>query len=179
MWLGRNIGGMESERQGSTTLRIGVTGHLDLTAATQRAVVDALRRHLLGLGSPQDIVGVTCLARGADSLFAQVIIALGGRLEVIIPSVDYRQSQVTADHEAVFSEMLGRAARVYQMPARQASQEAYVAANQVLLESINELVAVWDGEADGPAGGTADVVRTARERAIPVAVVWPAGSERS
>lgn len=160
------------------SVRVGITGHLDLTVSTERAIVVALRRHLLARGGPGDLVGFTCMARGADSLFAQALIELGGRLEIIIPSADYRQSQVTADHEPVFSEMLDRADAVHQMPAARAAAEAYAAANRLLLASIDELVAVWDGGLDGPVGGTVDVVRTARACGIPVTVIWPEGAER-
>ncbi|WP_223297434.1 hypothetical protein [Catenulispora acidiphila] len=151
---------------------------MDLTVSTERAVVAALRRHLLACGVPGELIGVSCMARGADSLFAQALIELGGRLEVIIPSVDYRQSQVTPDHEPVFSAMLDRAAAVHQMPAARAAAEAYAEANRLLLASIDELVAVWDGGLDGPVGGTMDVVLTALACGIPVTVIWPEGAER-
>lgn len=143
----------------------------------ENAVAVVLRRHLLSLGSPADLVGVTCLARGADTLFAQVVADIGGRLEVIVPSADYQLTQVTSDHEPVYTELLSRAACVYKMKATHASQEAYIAANYLLLDSIDQLIAVWDGQ-NGMAGGTADVVLTARRLAIPVIVIWPDGAKR-
>lgn len=37
---------------------------------------------------------------------------------------------------------------------------------------------VWDGGPSGGHGGTGDVVDAARERGIPVTVVWPEGAAR-
>ncbi|SDI56358.1 hypothetical protein SAMN05421505_17010 [Sinosporangium album] len=82
-------------------MRIGVTGHMDLTAPTALLVSEALQRHLTTIGG--DIVGVSCIARGADSLFAEAVIdAGGGTLEVVLPSRDYRDTKVRPDHAEQF-----------------------------------------------------------------------------
>ena len=164
-------------------VRVGITGHLDLTASTARRVAVELRRHLVGLRNPPglrpaDLVGVTCLARGADSVFAEVLVALGGRLEVILPSADYEEAQVGPDHAPVFDALLGRAASVRRMPAARAEPAAYISANHALLDAIDRLIAVWDGKPPVWDGGTASVVRAARARNIPVTVIWPKGAQR-
>ncbi|GAU68072.1 hypothetical protein SSP35_06_01570 [Streptomyces sp. NBRC 110611] len=41
-----------------------------------------------------ELVGVTCLARGSDTLFAEAVVEAGGRLVVILPSRDYREAKV-------------------------------------------------------------------------------------
>ena len=55
------------------TIRIGITGHTNLTESTSElvytALLDALESHVHG-----NIVGITCLARGADQLFAQAVL---------------------------------------------------------------------------------------------------------
>jgi len=48
-----------------------------------------------------------------------------------------------------------------------------------MIEQADELVAVWDGKPARGYGGTADVVKAAHERGIPVTVVWPEGVERA
>ena len=166
-------------------LRIGVTGHLDLTDATTRAVDAELRRHLLGLRGfsasaqhPVNLIGVSCLARGADSVFARVLVELGGELEVILPSADYREAAVGPEHAPLFDEMLGRATTVRTMPAARAGWAAYAAANNALLDVIDQLFAVWDGKPPVVDGGTASVVNRARDRGIPVTVIWPPGAQR-
>jgi hypothetical protein len=43
---------------------------------------------------------------------------------------------------------------------------------------VDHVVAVWDGEPSDGHGGTGDVVAAARERRMPVTVVWPDGARR-
>ncbi|MGW5259724.1 hypothetical protein ACWEQG_02035 [Microbispora sp. NPDC004025] len=157
-------------------VRIGVTGHMNLTAATAVLISEAIRAHLRAADG--DIVGVSCIARGADSLFAEAVLEAGGTLEVVLPSQDYREAKVKPDHADLFDRLLGKATRVRTMPFDHASREAYVAANEAMLGSVDELVAVWDGAPAAGQGGTADVVAEARERGVPVTVIWPEGAAR-
>lgn len=160
--------------------RIGITGHLDLSANTLRLVAAELRRHLSAvLGQDENpLTGVSCLARGADSVFAEVLIELGGRLEVILPSSDYRRLQVRPDHAPQFDSLIESAASVQVMPSATAGPQAYVAANNAMLDKVDSIVAVWDGGA-GAEGGTGDAVKEALTRSIPVTVIWPKGSRRA
>lgn len=157
-------------------VRIGVTGHMNLTADTAVLVSEAIRSHLRQVDG--DIVGVSCIARGADSLFAEAVLEAGGTLEVVLPSRDYRAAKVKPDHADLFDRLLGKAARVRTMPFDHANREAYAAANEAMLGSVDELVAIWDGAPATGQGGTADVVAEARERGVPVTVIWPEGSAR-
>ncbi|MER7130964.1 hypothetical protein [Streptosporangium saharense] len=156
--------------------RIGVTGHMDLTEQTAELVTRALRERLGQVGG--ELVGVSCLARGADSLFADAVLRAGGALEVVLPSRDYRQAKVKADHAEQFDRLLDAASQVRVMDFEHASGEAYVAANETVLGSVHELVAVWDGVLPAKEGGTADVVAQARRRGLPVHIIWPQGAAR-
>ena len=159
-------------------MRIGVTGHMDLTDDTvplvARAIRDALTPHADG-----NLTGVSCLARGTDSIFAQVIIDLGGKLEVVLPSTNYRDTKVKPDHAPLFDRLLTLATTVRAMPFDTAGRDAYAAANEAVLDSIDQLVAVWDGQPSTGQGGTADAVAEARHRALAVTVIWPNGASRS
>ncbi|MGW0138126.1 hypothetical protein [Streptomyces calvus] len=158
---------------------IAVTGHMDLApeaAAPVRASLHELLRSLRGDG----LVGRSCLARGADTLFAEEILALGGRLSAVIPSRDYRDAAVPAEDLARFEALRNAAADVTVMPYAHAGPEAYAAANRRLLQGADRLVAVWDGSApSGRGGGTADTVAVARAAGVPVDVVWPVGARRT
>ena len=158
--------------------RIGVTGHMNITADTLQSVYDEIRKVLARQGDPDDLVGVSCIARGADSVFARAVLDAGGRLEVVLPSTNYRQRKVEPDHAELFDELIARADTVRVMDFDDAGREAYEAANKAVLSSCDRLVAVWDGEA-GSAGGTGTVVELARARHVPVAIVWPDGAERA
>ncbi|TMR99500.1 hypothetical protein [Nonomuraea basaltis] len=157
-------------------MRIGVTGHMDITEDTRRLVFDALW-DLLRERASDSLVGVSCLARGADSVFAEAVLSVGGALEVVLPSRDYRAAKVKPDHADQFDALLSRASRVLIMAHDHASRDAYEAANEAVLGGVDELMAVWDGKA-GSRSGTADVVAAARGRGLAVTVIWPAGAAR-
>ena len=158
-------------------MRVGVTGHLNLTEESMPVVVAALRDYLGSLDAAS-LVGVSCLAQGADSVFAEVVIELGGQLEVVIPSADYREAKIQPGHAAQFDRLLNEARAVETMPFNTADANAYVAANEALLGSIDQLVAIWDGQPALHRGGTADAVAEARARGVAVHVIWPDGASR-
>jgi hypothetical protein len=160
-------------------MRVAVTGHMNITEETAVLVREELTRRLADVS---DLVGVSCIARGADSVFARAVLELGGGLEVVLPSRNYGEAKVKPDHAPAFDELVARASEVRVMDFEEAGREAYEAANEAaneaLLGSADRLVAVWDGEG-GEAGGTGSVVKPARERGVPVDVVWPEGAARA
>ncbi|MET9415617.1 hypothetical protein ABZY03_15805 [Streptomyces klenkii] len=158
---------------------IGVTGHMDLAEGTEPLVRDALQCLLgeLTSGAP-GLTGVSCIAPGADSLFAEAVLASGGALSVVLPFHDYRASLEDAADRARFDRLLEAAADVTVMPYPAASLSAFQAANTELLGRADLLVAVWDGAASEKGGGTAATVAEAHDAGIPVRVLWPAGAAR-
>ncbi|MEV8310952.1 hypothetical protein AB0P36_27270 [Streptomyces flavidovirens] len=156
---------------------LAVTGHMDLTEGSVLLVKSALGELLQPYR--EDLVGVSCIAAGADSLFAEAVVEVGGRLVVVLPSKDYRQAKVKPGHADLFDRLYAAADEVLVMPFETANRQAYEAANQVLLERADRLVAVWNGSPpSAKGGGTADVVVDARAAGLPVDVVWPDGAER-
>ncbi|MBB4711771.1 hypothetical protein [Streptomyces luteogriseus] len=158
---------------------LAVTGHMDLTEDSVPLVRAALDTLLEQHAAAAGLVGVSCLARGSDALFAEVVLAHGGRLVVVVPSEDYRRKHVGADHAQAFDRLVEAADEVVVLPYGTAGRPAYDAANAVLLERADRLVAVWNGEPpSGRGGGTADAVLEARRAGVPVDVVWPEGACR-
>lgn len=158
---------------------VAVTGHMDLATEATGAVRKALRDLLVGLRSDA-LVGRSCLASGADTLFAEEILALGGRLSAIIPCRDYRDAVVAPADLDRFDALRDAADEVLIMPFEHAERAAYEAANLRLLQGADRLLAVWDGSAPtGLGGGTADTVAAARSAGLTVDVVWPRGARRS
>lgn len=156
---------------------IGVTGHSNLSAATIPLVRDSLDDQLSSYaGHP--LTGVSCLARGADQVFARAVLDVGGVLEVVLPASDYRERKVRPDNAAEFDALLDQAAAVHTMPFAESSNDAYMAASERVLDTVDALIAVWDGQHAGAAGGTADVVDAARDRGLPITVLWPDGAAR-
>lgn len=157
--------------------RIGVSGHMNLTPATESLVYDQLRE-LLSEESAADLVGISCLARGADQLFARAVVDSGGQLVVILPAANYRQQQVHPDNQALFDALLSQAAEVRTMPFAQPDKTAYEAANNALLDLADRLVVVWDGQPSANEGGTSVLAERAARLGKPVQVVWPEGAKR-
>lgn len=157
---------------------IAVTGHMDLTDASVPLVREALRVALTPYASG-GLIGISCIAQGSDSLFAEVVLELGGRLVAVIPSQDYRENKVKPHHAATFDRLTEAADEVLVLPNETANRAAYEEANRTLLQRAERLVAVWNGEPPtGKGGGTADTVLEARAAGLSVDVVWPEGAAR-
>lgn len=157
--------------------RIAVTGHLNLTPGSVPVVSHEIERVLSRI-PPAELTGMSCIARGADSIFAQLVIDLGGTLEVVIPSEDYREAKVEPEHAPTFDDLRAKATTVHVMPFREAGRAAYDAANEFMLRTSDELIAVWDGHRGVDPGSTASAVESARRRGLPVRVIWPDGAAR-
>lgn len=159
-------------------IAIAVTGHIDLTEAgvplCRQALRDALRPY-----EPEGITGLSCLAGGTDSLFAEAVLAAGGRLVAVIPSRDYRERQVSPAHAETFDRLVEAADEVVVLGHERADGQAYENANRVLLERADRLIAVWDGASSAARGGTATAVAEAHRLGLPVDVIWPAGAGRA
>ncbi|WP_051845151.1 hypothetical protein [Streptomyces sp. NRRL S-813] len=152
---------------------------MDLTDTSVPLVRNALTETLKPYAAHGDLTGVSCIAKGSDSLFAEVVLELGGRLVVVIPSTDYRQNKVKPDHAETFDRLMRAAAEVLALNHETANRSAYEDANHTVLRRADRLVAVWNGEPpSGRGDGTADTVIEAREAGLPVDVVWPDGAAR-
>jgi hypothetical protein len=150
---------------------------MDLTEDSVPLVRAALRETLKTYAA--DLTGVSCIAKGSDSLFAEVVVELGGRLVAVIPSQDYRTNKVKADHADTFDRLVETAAEVLVLEHETANRSAYEDANRTLLQRADRLVAVWDGTPpSGKGGGTADTVLEARDAGLAIDVIWPDGAAR-
>lgn len=158
-------------------MRVGITGHSNLTPDSVPVVAEALGKVLADLGEP--VVGVTCLARGADQIFASAVLETGGEIDVVLPAADYRDRKVKPDNRAEFEALISRATHVQVLPFETSNRAAYMAASEAVLSGVEHVVAVWDGQPSDGHGGTGDVVAAARERGVPVTVVWPDGAKRN
>jgi hypothetical protein len=147
-----------------------------LSDETAAAVTEEIRERL-AQEDGSTLVGVSCLADGADQIFAQEVLDAGGRLSVVIPSTDYRDKLPEAAH-ATYDALISRADKTEALEYTDSTSGAHMAASRAMLDQIDQLIAVWDGKPARSWGGTADVVDEARERGIEVVVVWPEGARR-
>jgi hypothetical protein len=157
-------------------MRVGITGHRGLPEAVAEQVRMDLRTALTGFDA-QDLVGISCIADGPDAWFAEIVLDLGGRLEVVIPASDYRAG-LPAWHHPVYDRLLRHAAEVHETGLTESDAQAHMAGSEILVGLADVLLAVWDGRPARGYGGTADVVAYAERNGVPVRVVWPAGATR-
>lgn len=156
--------------------RLGITGHRTLPTRTGQLVSDALRQEVARHAN-SGLVGISAIADGADTLFAHAILDAGGSLIVIVPARRYRDG-LPAEHHPTYDALLARAAHVIRLDHIESTSEAHMDASLRMLDEVDHVVAVWDGQPGRGYGGTADVVQAAREHGLPVTVVWPDGAER-
>lgn len=155
---------------------VGVTGHQEIPAEALEYVRGRMVDHLCRLPAP--LVGNTALAAGADQLFAEVVLDCGGTLHVVLPSRDYPATLPDPAALERFFALKRRAHTVEVLDHAEASEAAYLAAGQRIVELSEHLVAVWDGLPARGKGGTADIVAYARTRGRTVLVLWPEGVVR-
>jgi hypothetical protein len=155
--------------------RIAISGHRGLPGPTADLVDTAIRAALAEYAP--DVTGLSCLADGADQIFARAVIDLGGKLEVTIPASEYRAGLPAAAHPG-YDRLLALATAIQRMPFTESTSQAHMEASKAMIDQADELYAVWDGQPARAYGGTADVVAYAREHRKPVRVIWPHGAER-
>lgn len=153
---------------------VGVTGHSDLTEPTLALVRTALDEELAGYDSTE-LIGLTCLARGADQVFADAVLTVGGALHVVVPAADYFDRITDPDARQRCDEYLRHAVATDQLPFGNATREAYDAASRHLVDHCDTLIAIWDGSHDS---GTGHAVLHARRAGKKTIVVWPEGAKR-
>jgi hypothetical protein len=150
---------------------LGVTGHQVIPTGARGFVVNAVQDILRDASSP--LHAFTSLAAGADQLVAQELLRAGGRLHVIVPSRDYERTFTAEEDRARFRSLLDAADAVTELDYPEPSEEAFLAAGKSVVDNCDRLIAVWDGKPARGLGGTADVVRYARDAGKAVCVVWP------
>jgi hypothetical protein len=139
--------------------RLGIVGHraLDSDAA---AFVAAESRVLLAAecAGGRDVVAVSALAEGADTLFAEAALELGLPLEVVRPFADYIDDFATTTSRRRYRGLVEAARRETRLPFTSASVDAYEAAMRWVVRACDVLVAAWDGSAPRGRAGTAEAV---------------------
>ncbi|GHE14692.1 hypothetical protein [Streptomyces alanosinicus] len=157
-------------------MRVGITGHRGLSTQVE-GQVRALLADQVKEYAQAELVGVSCIADGPDAWFAETVLQHEGRLEVVIPATEYRQS-LPDWHHPVYDRLLSRAADVHHTGITESTSEAHQAGSEILVGLVDELIAVWDGKPARGYGGTADVVAYAERTGVPVRVLWPQGASR-
>jgi hypothetical protein len=126
----------------------------------------------------EPVTGLSSLAQGADQIFADAVLRIGGTLVAVIPSVNYVKSFSTAQSRKHYEELLAAATDRIELPFLEPSEDAYLAAGRTVVDKSDTVFAVWDGKPAAGLGGTADIVRYATEQGTPLIRIWPPGASR-
>ena len=155
---------------------IGVTGHQQLPegvrAHAEQAITDLLRDR------QTPVIGLSSLAKGADQIFADVLLRSGGTLHAVVPCWGYASTFDEAGRQS-YLRLLEQARSVTTLAYAKPSEQAFDAAGQYIVEHCDLLVAIWDGQPARGHGGTADAVAHARRLGREIAVTWPNGVTRA
>ncbi|WP_067689369.1 hypothetical protein [Actinoplanes awajinensis] len=153
-------------------IRIGVTGHIGLEPSARRlirgAIVKELRKH-------RPVHGVTCLADGADRIFAEAVRACRGTFEAVLPVPEIGAAP---EEDRDLRDLLRHATDVTKITVPGLPELSYEAASREVVERCDLLLAVWDGSPEGARGGTAETVAFAVSRGKTVERIWPEGARR-
>jgi hypothetical protein len=152
-------------------LNIGITGHQQRDGADWAWARLALANYL----SSQEnvpLIGWSSLAAGADQLFAQEVLELGGCLTAVIPLSSYDECFETDNDLLEYRRLLNQSARVIQLENRD-PQSGFFAASKLIVQNCETLIAIWDEEPSHGRGGTADVVHFALSEGREVKIFNP------
>lgn len=172
-----SIGNANGTTVSPTRFAIGVTGARILadepllgaqTGAVLADIRDQIERRSV---APVRYVILSPLAEGADRLVAlKGLEVLDADLEVVLP---FEESEYVADFEAPeskaeFNELYARARRVTHVEPAANRVEAYETAGRYVVDHCDVLIALWDGKPASGRGGTAEIVKYARQRGRPL-----------
>ncbi len=136
----------------------GITGHRELQniewiKATMKEVISEM----------EITYGVTCLASGADELFAELLRHESISYTAVIPCINY---ETTFEKEGlkkfVFSK--SRASKLIELNNDNPSEKAFDEAGNTVVDNSEILIAIWNGQEAKGLGGTADIVEYAKSK---------------
>ncbi|MEL6360635.1 MAG: hypothetical protein AAFR21_06075 [Pseudomonadota bacterium] len=144
-------------------MKIGVSGHRERDGADWAWTRDEITK--IFLGKP-GAIGWSCLAIGADQIFAEAAISFGAGHVAVIPSPKTYRDEFEGQDALRYDALLTRSRRTVKVNAR-TREAAFRVAGEKVVKSVDEMVVVWDGDGARREGGTGEVVDFARARGVP------------
>ena len=140
---------------------LGIVGHRYLkddkpTAFVSQQSLFILRRMQI---EHRDLIALSAIAEGADTLFAEAAIHLDIPLEIVRPFTNYAEDFRTASARTRYEKLRAAARNEAKLPYPERSDVAYKAAMNWIVDQSELVVVAWDGQPAIGSGGTADAVR--------------------
>lgn len=171
-------------------LSVGVTGHRELISdpgsieqsiltvlnPLRHAVHNAAEKHAAFFSPAKPKIRfVTMAAEGAELSGTNAAMKAGADVAFIMPfawdeyCADFQPANLARVHQ-----LLASASSSFELPGRRdEGPRAYERANDIILENIDLLIAVWDGERARGRAGTGDMVQRAATMGLPIIVIDP------
>lgn len=151
-------------------MKIGITGHQDLG---DNEHIGWSRNQILNEISNSNIeLGYSCLAVGADQLFALVLTDQNIPLIAIIPCRNY-ESTISESNKGLFETLLKKATSTIELDYPKPSEMAYYEAGKKVVQMSDLIFAIWDSKPAKGLGGTADIVHYAQQCQKPIIHINP------
>lgn len=145
-------------------MKAGITGHQNLG---DDEAVAWIRRALDRLIIRQSVSrAFTCLAMGADQLFAELIVEKRIPFTAIIPCVNYDSAFQNQEARTAYLRFVEMADNVMRLDFSRPSKEAFFEGGRRVVQLCQVLFAVWNGKPAKGFGGTADIVAYANEAKV-------------
>ena len=142
-------------------MKAGITGHQDLgNHSTIAWVKDTLAKLVI---EHKISKGFTCLAKGADQLFAAVLTEKGIPFTAIIPCHKYEKTFHDPSAKTDYHRFADLAHEIIQLKFPHPSEQAFLAGGQKVVECSDLIFAVWNGKPAAGLGGTADIVKFTKQ----------------
>lgn len=134
-------------------LKIGITGHQEREGIDWSWVRSCIERNL---DCKIALIGFSSLASGTDQIFAEAVLNCGGKLTAVIPIknyVSYFESEALERYLRLLA-----LADVVELGSARRDEWAFLDAGKWIARTVDQIIAVWDGEEAGGVGGTGDIV---------------------
>lgn len=154
-------------------MKLGITGHQRLPAEDSWVWVRHEIKAVLMLNGKAGLSAYSSLAIGADQEFAMLAVDSGARLRVIVPCSGYEDTFKTTADLSRYRFLLSKASSVDSLGYTHPCEDAFMEAGKIIADTVDQLIAVWDGERAAGFGGTGDAVAYALNRGTRVIHIDP------
>ena len=140
-------------------MKAGITGHQNLTATESNWLKGELEIEIKRMKIDE---AYSCLAIGADQLFARVILANNIPLVAVTPCKKYEQTFDNM-HIEHYKSLVRQATNKIQLDFENPSEEAFYEAGKMIVNKSDVVFAFWNNLPSKGLGGTADIVSIAEK----------------
>lgn len=143
---------------------IGVGGHQHLgDEKTYHFVMQQFRALLASYQQREPhLVLFSALALGTDQLFVQIALDLGVRVEIVLPCAEYEGIFSSETEKQEYNRLLHAAQAIHQLPSQKCSDDAFLTAEQWIVDHSNLVILAWNGLPPQGRSGTGDIASYAR-----------------